>query len=75
VGSQHSWVAYELALPRGTHRISARSSRGAAELEATLEVTERHYAVIDYWYYPAGDPLATPRQLSFFASDEPIYFE
>lgn len=74
---QHNWVRHQFALEPGTHTITAASEKGKAALEKQFEITDKHWAVIAYWYYPdnARGATPTPRKFSFIIKDEPIMFQ
>ncbi|TET31589.1 MAG: hypothetical protein E3J72_22000 [Planctomycetota bacterium] len=76
VDDQHSRVRFTFNIKPGRHKIEAVSKKGEAKFEKEFEITKkRHWAVIDYWYYPMdqrgllmkGPP--TPKHLSFRISD------
>ena len=69
VEDQHNWVEFRFRLPKGRHTLRAVSETGGAEASWQFSVTDRHWAVVDYWY-AAGDP----KSFSFHVSDEPIGF-
>ncbi len=76
VGTQHNWKKFRIALPPGTHSLTATSAKGDATLRQEFAVTGEHWAVVDYWYYPEarGGADPTPKQLSFHIQDSPIGF-
>lgn len=43
-------------------------------LEKEFEIKDKHWAVVDYWYYPEAHYNPTPKQFSFDIQDKPIYF-
>jgi hypothetical protein len=69
VEGQHNWLEFRFDLPRGRHTLKAVSTVGDAERSWSFNVKGKHWAVVDYWYYP-GDP----KHFSFDISDEPIGF-
>ena len=73
---QHNWIKFQYSLPKGTHQLKVESIKGKATLETNFEITAKHWAVIDYWYYPkvTGGAGPTPRQFKFNIKDEPIGF-
>ncbi|MBN2138082.1 MAG: hypothetical protein JW720_09760 [Sedimentisphaerales bacterium] len=77
VGNQHNWVKHQFALAPGRHKLNALSKKGKTALETEFEITDKHWAVIDYWYYPklTGGAGPTPRHFSFLIQDTPIGFE
>ncbi|GMV93012.1 MAG: hypothetical protein AMXMBFR82_27900 [Candidatus Hydrogenedentota bacterium] len=76
VGTQHNWKKFRIALPPGTHSLTATSAKGDATLEQEFAVTGEHWAVVDFWYYPEakGGAGPTPRQFGFRVQDSPIGF-
>jgi len=75
VGSQHSWHEFRFQLGLGEHDLRAHSQRGQAELSRKVPISGRHWAVINYWYYPPTHYDPTPRQFSFLLSDQPLSFD
>jgi hypothetical protein len=69
VEDQHNWVEFVFDLSEGTHVIEAVSQRGGAELVRRFAVTAKHWAVVDYWYYPGEK-----KRFSFSISDTRIGF-
>jgi hypothetical protein len=52
VGEQHNWQEFRFSLPKGNHSIHAESVKGEAELEEEFEIKDKHWAAVDYRYYP-----------------------
>lgn len=75
VEGQHNWHKFHFELAPGEHTLTAKSVTGDVDLERTFEVTDRHWAVVDFWYYPDSHYEPTPPSLSFHIQDEPIYFQ
>lgn len=75
VGNQHNWKTFKLALDPGLHHLYVSSIKGQVELSKNIQVTEEHWAVIDYWYYPDTHYNPTPKKFSFSIQDEPIHFQ
>ncbi len=77
VGNQHSWKKFTLTIPNGRHTVNVASRKGGATLTKEIEVTGRHWAVTDFWYYPneQGGAGPTPRSFSFTIQDTPILFQ
>ena len=73
----HNWRQFQFSLPKGTHQLRVKSVKGSATLETEFEIKDKHWAVIDYWYYPevTGGAGPTPKQFTFDIKDEPIYFQ
>lgn len=75
VGNQHNWKGFSLNLPTGKHTLHISSRRGEAELTKEFEVTGKHWAGIDYWYYPKPASGPVLKHFSFYIQDRPIIFE
>jgi hypothetical protein len=76
VGSQHTWLRFDLGLTPGQHRMRVTTSDVAdVALDRTFEMTDRKFGVVSFWYYPAGSPEPTPPQFSLQILDEQPYFE
>ena len=75
--AQHNWIMHRFNLAPGRHRLTAKSKKGEASLQKEFEITDKHWAVIDYWYYPTlrGGAGPTPRHFSFSVQDKPIGFQ
>jgi hypothetical protein len=73
VEGQHSWHVFKFEVPKGVHRLDARTEVGDATLTQSIDVNATRYAVLDYWYYP-GDP-DHPRMFSLYLYDEPPLFD
>jgi len=76
VGSQHSEQEFVLRLPPGRHKIVAESKKGHARFEKTLEVDDKAWAALAYWFYPkpeGGAPACSP-QFTLYVKKRPIYF-
>lgn len=75
--AQHNWIMHRFDLAPGRHRLSVKSKKGKASLDKEFEISDKHWAVIDYWYYPTlrGGAGPTPRHLSFMIQDSPIGFQ
>jgi len=74
VENQHNWVKHVFSVPPGTHRIDVRSEKGDAELHQRFRVTDEHWAVLDFWYYPPQFGREMKPQFSFEIQDEPVRF-
>ncbi len=77
VENQHNWIRHQFNLSPGQHKLTVKSKKGEASLDKEFDITEKHWAVIDYWYYPEqrGGAGPTPRQFSFMIQDRPIGFQ
>jgi hypothetical protein len=75
VGNQHNWKRYVLRLTPGRHTLTARSIDGEATLEESFVVSERRWAVLNYWYYSdaCGSP-PEPKHFEFSTYDKPVRF-
>lgn len=74
VENQHNWQKFQFSLSRGIHKIHVESVKGEAKLEKKFEIKGKHWAVVDFWYYPKLDNNQTQKQFSFEIQDEPIMF-
>ena len=65
------------SFPPGRHHLTAKSKKGKAALDKEFEISDEHWAVIDYWYYPKlrGGSGPTPRKFGFMIQDSPIGFQ
>jgi hypothetical protein len=75
VGDQHNWQAFHYSLPHGTHQLQVQSQKGQAKLQEEFEVKSRHWAVLDYWFYPDTHYEPTAKHFAFGVSDKPVYFD
>ena len=75
VESQHSWQVFQLSLVPGKHTLRAKSRKGKARLEKTFDVKGRHWAVVDFFYYPRTHYSPTPKKFTFDISNKPIGFQ
>lgn len=75
VENQHTWQIFEFSFGLGKHQLSATSSKGEATITQTFEVVGKHWAVLDYWYYPESHYSPTPRHFTFHIQNTPVYFE
>ena len=75
VGNQHNWQAFQYSLPNGTHQLRVQSRKGQAKLQKEFEVKGKHWAVLDYWFYPDTHYEPTPKHFTFGVSDKPVYFD
>lgn len=74
VGTQHNWIKHTFSLNPGKHTIRAVSIKGSAEMEREFEVKKKHWAVVNYWYYPPDHYDPTPKCFSFHIDDKPMRF-
>jgi len=75
VGNQHNYYAYRFNLSKGKHRLQISSKQGETNLDEEFEVTDVHWSVIDFWYYPDTHPNPTPKHFSWHIQDKPISFQ
>lgn len=73
--AQHNWIKYVFSLPPGKHKLKAVSKKGEAVLEKEFNIKGKHWAVVDYWYYPKSHYDPTPRKFSFRIQDKPMQFD
>jgi hypothetical protein len=69
VENQHNWVEFRFRLAPGRHVLHAESARGGATLTRAFTVAGRHWAVVNYWYYPGE-----VKRFTFEISDRPLAF-
>ncbi|HLC61067.1 MAG TPA: hypothetical protein VJJ52_06590 [Candidatus Nanoarchaeia archaeon] len=74
VGNQHNWKEFIFQLEKGNHTLRAISIKGEATLEEQFEVKDRHWAVLDYWYYPETHYSPTLKHFNFRVQDSQIGF-
>ena len=75
VADQHNWKAFKLSLSAGQHLLKASSVKGNADLSREFYVTDEHWAVVGYWYYPKSHYNPTPKKFTFNIQDTPILFQ
>lgn len=78
VEDQHAWEQFQFNLSVGTHKIKIESLEGNAILEENFDIVDKkHWAVVNYWYYPEDAVVtgATPKHFSFDISNEQYYFD
>ena len=75
VGNQHNWKGFTFSLAKGEHTLEAHSDQENVTLEKKFNITDEHWAVVDFWYYPSSHYEPTPKHFSFNIKDEPIYFD
>lgn len=67
---------YRFLLDPGTHVIRSMSRQGEAVMEQHVEIRDRHWGLIAYYYSPGGRKgIRINASLDFRFSDEPIYFQ
>jgi hypothetical protein len=72
---QHNWIKHVFALSPGKHTLTVVSEKGEAALERGFEIEDKHWAVVDYWYYPESHHNPTPKHFTFTIQDSPIGFQ
>ena len=74
---QHNWKKFQFQLEKGNHTIKATSQKGDTILEKNFEIIDKHWAVIDYWYYSkvSGGAGPEPKHFIFNIQDKPIGFK
>lgn len=81
VRNQHNWIKHSFKLTPGTHNLVAVSDKGDARIEKSFEIKdEKHWAVIDYWYYPIQHEhgkkyFKQVKHFSFDIQNKPIQFQ
>ncbi len=70
VGNSHTWVKHTFQLAPGKHKIAAVSQKGSSRIEKEIEVKDKHWVVIDYWFTKQDGK----KQLTFMIQDTPIMF-
>jgi hypothetical protein len=70
VKHQHNLVEHVFQLAPGKHKLVAVSKKGAAQLETEFEVSDKHWAVVDYWC----NPKQGEKRFSFHIQDTQIGF-
>lgn len=74
---QHNWIPFHFKASAGRYSLQVKSKKGKAVLDAAFKITDKHWAVIDYWNYPkvTGGAGPTPPKFSFNIQNKPIGFE
>ncbi len=74
---QHNWIRFIFRLSPGTHKIRASSKHGEARIKEGFRVEAKHWAVLEYWYYPTieGGTGPTPKSFTFHIQNTPVHFE
>ena len=76
VGSQHTWLRFELGLSPGQHRLRVTTHDLAdVVLDQPFEMDDRKYGIVSFWYYPTGSPEPTPPQFQLNVQDEEPAFD
>ena len=74
VRNQHYWKIYSLNLSYGKHLLSVKADNSSYELEEEFEITNKHWAVISFWYTSKKNKDYQPSGITFEISDEPYAF-
>lgn len=74
VGNQHNWKQFQFQLSKGKHLIKAESVKGEAVLEKEFEITDKHWAVLDYWVDIKAARYPVPKYFTFNFTDKPVMF-
>jgi hypothetical protein len=74
VGSQHTWLPFELDLSPGVHTLTVASKDSDATLTKTFDMDDRKYGVVSFWYAEGGSEPVTER-FTWNVSDEPFAFD
>jgi len=75
VGNQHNWKGFQFSLSKGIHTLEARSDQEDVEFAQEFEITDKHWAVVDFWYYPKTHGEPAEGQFTFNIRNEPILFD
>lgn len=75
VGTQHSFVPFELSLSEGKHQIRIRSKKGDAELSTEFELKDHDVGVVTYWYSPRRHYEPTPKHFKFRTQKGPLLID
>lgn len=73
--AQHNWKRHVFKLSPGKHKLHVESRKGAANLDKEFEVAKKHWAVVNYWYYPKSHYNPTPKHFSFKIQNTRIMFK
>ena len=74
---QHNWIPFRFKASPGSYSVQVKSKKGKAVLNTTFKISGKHWAVIDYWYFPkiSGSDSQTPAEFSFNLENKPIVFD
>jgi hypothetical protein len=75
VGTQHSFVPFELSLSEGKHQIRIWSKKGDAELSTEFELKDHDVGVITYWYSPRRHYEPVPKHFKFRTQKGPLLID
>ncbi len=74
VGSQHTWLPFELDLAPGPHTLSVTSADTDAEMTQSFVMDDRKWGVVMFWYYEGGSEPVAP-SFSWNLTDEAPGFD
>jgi hypothetical protein len=77
IGSGHNVITYRFSLPKGKHELTALTSKGQTQQQATFSIQDKHWMTIIYWFHPEENSVESPGSgsLQFEISDSPIRFK
>jgi hypothetical protein len=75
VGTQHTFVPFQMNLTQGKHKIKIWSERGKAELTQEFDLRDQDIGVVEFWYYPDSHYDPTPRSFSFSTRKGPLLID
>ncbi len=55
--------------------LAVESKKGQTRLTKEFEIKDKHWAVVNYWYYPKSHYSPWPKHFSFDIQDKPTRFE
>lgn len=70
VGNAHGWVKHTFQLASGKHQLVVGTQKGSAQMEKDIEIKDKHWAVIDYWF----SKQEMEKKFTFKFQDTPIMF-
>jgi diguanylate cyclase (GGDEF)-like protein len=75
VGMQNTWKPFHFSLAKGKHKIQAQSAKGDATLTEEFEITDEHWASIEYYKDSVADSVSEPvsRKFAFYIHDVPMH--
>jgi hypothetical protein len=74
VGSQHTWLPFELDVAPGMHSLDVSSADSNAQMTQTFQMDDRKWGVVSFWYYEGGSEPVAP-SFSWNLSDEQPLFD
>jgi diguanylate cyclase (GGDEF)-like protein len=75
VGMQNTWKPFHFRLEKGKHKIQAQSIKGDATFAEEFEITDEHWASIEYYKDSAADSVSesASRKFAFHMHDVPTH--